>query len=245
MSRSTFCNGVTFPQGTKMPTDLLKDYDAVKKNFTTINPSNFYIKLVSAAGINVVSDNESTIINKINRLTDDKIKTILGTYGINDYTQIKGTNGITEFNNKLTAITTEVRLTYCIYETLYQSALTILFQDIQAGQVLNQQKKLVAIQLNKKLLILLSGINRMNVYLNKKSTAFMQQTGWTTNSMNQNTIKLQKQLGILESRSAEADLHKRMSEYTDEKNRANRNLLSLYTLLNAVALGMIFYIAKD
>ena len=55
---------------------------------------------------------------------------------------------------------------------------------------------------------------------------------------------LLEQRDILERETAAADLHKRMAEYTTEKNRANQNLLTLYAVLNVTALAMIFYIAR-
>jgi hypothetical protein len=56
--------------------------------------------------------------------------------------------------------------------------------------------------------------------------------------------QLSEQNEILNRESAAADLHKRMVEYTIEKNKANTNLLTLYGVLNIVALSMIFYIAR-
>jgi hypothetical protein len=58
-------------------------------------------------------------------------------------------------------------------------------------------------------------------------------------------MALQKQNEILRRESAGADLHKQMMQYTAEKNRANLNLLSLYGVLNVVAIAMVVYIARS
>lgn len=65
------------------------------------------------------------------------------------------------------------------------------------------------------------------------------------NDIEDTTEKLQAQLATLTSQDADRKLYGRMVEYTEEKNQAHRNLLGMYTVLNLVALGLIFYIAKD
>ncbi len=60
--------------------------------------------------------------------------------------------------------------------------------------------------------------------------------------MRLNALKDQK-MG-LDKPTAEVDVSERMMAYTKEKARANRNLIALYSFLNLVALGMLFYVYR-
>ncbi len=60
--------------------------------------------------------------------------------------------------------------------------------------------------------------------------------------MRLNALKDQK--AGLDKPTAEVDVSERMMAYTKEKARANRNLIALYSFLNLVALGMLFYVYR-
>lgn len=60
--------------------------------------------------------------------------------------------------------------------------------------------------------------------------------------MRLNALKDQK-IG-LDKPTAEVDVSERKMAYTKEKARANRNLIALYSFLNLVALGMLFYVYR-
>jgi len=60
--------------------------------------------------------------------------------------------------------------------------------------------------------------------------------------MRLNALKDQK--AGLDKPSAEVDVSERMMAFTKEKARANRNLIALYSFLNLVALGMLFYVYR-
>ncbi len=60
--------------------------------------------------------------------------------------------------------------------------------------------------------------------------------------MRLNALKDQK--AGLDKPSAEVDVSERMMAYTKEKARANRNLIALYSFLNLVGLGMLFYVYR-
>ena len=57
------------------------------------------------------------------------------------------------------------------------------------------------------------------------------------------TLKQHQQ--ILSSENATADLRKRMTEFSEEKNRSANNLLQLYGVLNIVAIGLLLYIYRS
>lgn len=60
--------------------------------------------------------------------------------------------------------------------------------------------------------------------------------------MRLNALKDQK--AGLDKPTAEVDVSQRMMAYTKEKARANRNLIALYSFLNLVAVGMLFYVYR-
>jgi len=56
--------------------------------------------------------------------------------------------------------------------------------------------------------------------------------------------RLEYQSNIIKSNDAGAKIHKEMMKYTEEKARYTDNLLSLYSFLNVVALGLLVYIYR-
>ncbi len=154
--------------------------------------------------------------------------------------------------NKFSA---DLRSEYCYYEARYKHALRTLISKLatqystsgtQNTQVTTEVNTYLTIceTLNIRLndLILLSNAvarNRLETSRNKTSEA-----NQINNELQTRAASLQEQARILKDKSSTADLYKRMIEYTEEKNRANRNLLSLYSFLNIVALGMLVYVYR-
>jgi hypothetical protein len=105
-------------------------------------------------------------------------------------------------------------------------------------------KQSTAVELNKKLLLL----TQLADAISKKRYTTSEQMNNEINSVNDQLKirggKLLEQNQILEKESATADLNKRMVQYTEEKNKANQNLLALYGGLNIVALAMIIYVSR-
>jgi hypothetical protein len=62
--------------------------------------------------------------------------------------------------------------------------------------------------------------------------------------LNEQFGKLKKQAEVLQAEAPQAEMKKRMVEYTREKAKANNNLLSFYFFLDVVALGILFYVYK-
>ena len=56
---------------------------------------------------------------------------------------------------------------------------------------------------------------------------------------------LKKQHNTLTDEITASKLNNRMVDYTIEKNKANQNLLTLFGVLNIVALGIIYGIASS
>ncbi len=181
----------------------------------------------------------SGIISKFNgtAVSDDVIESILTYYGFAPLTNISATSSDV-IQTAITNFNTRVNFTYCAYEKLYKSALTNYFSNTTS---VDNKKKVIV--LNIKLNIINSGLDRIRRYFQSKSTSIMADTNQNTNITAINT-SLATQLEQLTSTDSDRVLYARMVEYTEEKNQAHRNLLGMYTVLNLVALGLIFYISR-
>lgn len=235
-----FCQGIQLPQGfPSTGPDLLKDYDITSKTLVTTGATSIITLIKQQANING-TEKESVIISNIETLSDDKIQTILSGCGFGTYSPESNSD---IFKSKVATFNSDVKITYCVYQSLYRNSLNDLFSNLSVP--ISSDKNQRAVLLAKKIIIVLAGTNRIEKYLRERSSSLITSVTSKNVDINTNTDKLKEQIQILESKSADADLYKRMVEYTEEKNRAHRNLLSLYTALNIVGLGLIFYIAKE
>jgi hypothetical protein len=169
---------------------------------------------------------------------DGVIEQLLKDYGFEPLAQITATNAAT-LQSVIGDFNAKVKFTYCLYEKMYKTALQNVFTDVT-----NAEKKKVAIALNIKLSILVAGMDRIRRYFQNKSAALMAASN-NNNAITSTTAELSSQLATLTSKDGERALYSRMVEYTEEKNQAHRNLLGLYSVLNLVALGVIFYISRE
>ncbi len=143
---------------------------------------------------------------------------------------------------------TKLKQEYCFYEARYAAALNDFLSSVamttsKPEQV--TQKLQIARRLNEKLALLTQLADGVTKYRNQVSRNMQQSINSVNTAMQARREELLDQQEILSSESAAADLSRRMSEYAKEKAKANNNLLSLYGVLNIVALAMIFYIARS
>lgn len=235
-----FCQNVTLPPNfPSTGADLAQDYDVTKKTLTTSDATNIMTLVRQQARLNG-TETDAIILDKIEKLTDDNIEIILSGCGFGIYSPDMKT---AEFKSKITAFNNDVKNTYCVYQALYRNALNDLFSNLSVS--ISDEKKVRAVTIAKKILIILAGVHRTELYLRQKSNSLVSSITSKNIDIDTNTDALKNQINVLESKSADAELYKRMVEYTEEKNRAHRNLLSLYAVLNIVGLGLIFYIAKE
>jgi hypothetical protein len=170
-------------------------------------------------------------------VSDPAVETLLDRYGFTPLANMTGKTS-TEIQTALTNLNNRVQFTYCAYQKMYHTALTAFFTN---PTVENRTR---AILLNIKLMIITSGLNRIRIYFQSKSSSIMASSN-TENNIAGKNAELSSQLATLTSKDGERQLYARMVEYTEEKNQAHRNLLGMYTVLNLVALGLIFYIARE
>jgi hypothetical protein len=101
-----------------------------------------------------------------------------------------------------------------------------------------------SIKFNKKLNLLLDIARKISETLLSDSKTYETVINTYNTEFGNRKTRLEEQSKILNSENSASELHKRMVEYTAEKNRAHNNLLTLYSCLNIVAIAMLFYIAK-
>jgi hypothetical protein len=224
--------------------DLVKELVGITKagqTYTcTLGPTgdnkNIYTVLLSK--MSTPSMSSEAILSQFQTMEDSKVVEVLNTYGFESLTSATpSSNGISaivaEFNSR-------IQFTYCAYKELYRKALKEFFEDITTNNAITKERATV---LNRKLSVILAGLNRIRIYLQSRADMITNSvadlsTGTTAQS-------LQQQLKDLESKEADRELYTRMMEYTEEKNNRHRNLLAMYSVLNLVAVGLIFYIAKN
>lgn len=101
-----------------------------------------------------------------------------------------------------------------------------------------------SITFNKKLNLLLDLARKISEALLDDSKTYETSINSYNDEFTRRKARLEEQSNILNSENAASELHKRMVDYTAEKNRAHNNLLTMYSCLNIVAIAMLFYIAK-
>jgi hypothetical protein len=143
-----------------------------------------------------------------------------------------------------------IQAEFCYYEAAYFSALDAFLQSLansslqqQPGQ--NVQGNLaLARQTNQRITVFTQIVNAIAKHRYTKSQGLQSEINNINNKFKNRGAILAEQAQILNKESASADVHKRMAEYTLEKNKANNNLLTLYSLLNVSAIAMLIYISR-
>jgi hypothetical protein len=143
----------------------------------------------------------------------------------------------------------KIKQEYCFYESRYFSALDNFLQSIAdaslKGNPQNVNNKLdVLKKLNAQLILLTQVVNGISKYRYTENVRFQKDINSINDSLRQRQGRLQEQRNIYNKETAKADLYKQMVKYTVEKNNANQNLLTLYGVLNVVAIGIIVYLAR-
>ncbi len=160
---------------------------------------------------------------------------------------------LARFVEQENALQTAIKAEYCFYETRYFSALNSFLTAVSDASLRGQTQTQAQIQsrldiarvLNQKLMLLTQITNAISKYRYATSTQFQKDINTLNSTMRSRQEDLRRQSDILQRETAAADIHKRMVEYTVEKNKATSNTLTLYSILNITALAMIFYIARS
>ena len=143
-----------------------------------------------------------------------------------------------------------IKQEYCYYEARYFFAVNAFLDAISEssmeGKAVDVNAKLITVKnLNITLNVFTQIVNAISKTRHSKNVQFQADINSINGNLQNRQKLLQEQSAILNKESASVDLYKRMVAYTQEKNNANQNLLTLYGVLNIVAIGCIVYIAKS
>ena len=166
------------------------------------------------------------------------------------YDSPETTDPLAEYVNKDRSLQDKIKAEYCFYESRYYSALDSFLQAISdssmKGKAVDVNAKLdVVKQLNQTLNVFTQIVNGISKFRYTKNVQFQKDINNINGSLRKRQKSLQDQSNILNKEAASIDLYKRMVGYTLEKNNANQNRLTLYAVLNIIALGCIVYIARS
>ena len=147
-----------------------------------------------------------------------------------------------------------VKTEYCFYETRYRYALKNLLDSVAqaslpaANNQPSQNSFEVYLPITKTLNQNLNDLTQIVNAVANLRYSLSRQDNSNINNINETLSKraadLKAQAAILQSDGAAADLRKRMVEYTKEKNKATNNLLTLFFVLDIVAIGVLVTLAR-
>ena len=166
---------------------------------------------------------------------------------------IPSTNDAEKYPEKVNLLIKNVQSEYCFYESRYKYALQKLFDAIRQGYLNNSgevqavvQKYLAATQaLNQRLNDLTQIINGVTDDMLSTTNMLEDEIRAFNNQIKQVQQKLDAQNKVISSSDATTKLNKQMVKFTEEKAKYTNNLLTMYSFLNIVALGLLVYVYKS
>jgi len=148
----------------------------------------------------------------------------------------------------------DIKSEFCFNYVRYKYSLTKLFDSIvntSSGSTLTDaQKNDISSKLNsaKKFNQNLNDLVQISNYIAVTRSKEMGTQNQNVNALNSSITttfnKLQANNALLKREDAVAELRKRMTEFSQEKNLSANNLLALYGFLNLVSIGLLFYIYR-
>jgi len=160
---------------------------------------------------------------------------------------------ISDYMTKDQAFLSAIKKEYCFYDARYRYALGKLIEKIQEGYTSANQANETIISsylqstqgLNQKLndiTQIVNGISKLRTENTKEQNANI---NLLNKELETRSTKLQEQNKILSSEQAKALLYKKMVDYSKERAESTNNLLSIYSFMNIVVLGLLFYLYRS
>jgi len=211
-------------------------------NYSTTDPT---------VGI-LINSGDRTARDSKNMLTSTAVTTIVSTLKTKKVIPQPANAG---YEPKIQIFITTVNDEYTFYYNRYKYALTTLFTNIRSGynslnnsispqsQSVNTYLTMVN-KLNTKLNDLIQIIKGITDDMNSNATTMNTSVNTLNTSMTAKQQSLLEQNNIIKSNQATVKIRKEMVKFTEEKARYNDNLLKMYSFLNIVALGLLFYIYR-
>jgi hypothetical protein len=146
----------------------------------------------------------------------------------------------------------DVNAEFCDYDAKYQFALDKFMDAIVNGsnssaQTSGDVRKYLnyAHNYNRKLNDIIQIVNALNQNKYESARNMDGDAQQLNTQLTERYAKIKSEMEFLKESASEEDIRRRMVKYTQEKARATDNLLSLYTFLNVVALGVLIYVYKS
>jgi hypothetical protein len=159
-------------------------------------------------------------------------------------------NPVSTYNTAVANFLQILGAEYCFYQNNYYNALNKFLSFYSTGSTtqagapdLNEAQQ-TALILNQKVNTMITMIN----YLANQNVANLRTLQGQLNTQNgaisTSTDSLLAQGEILKNNNESNKLYRQMVEYSEEKNRANKNLMAVYFTLNVVAIACLFIAAR-
>jgi len=226
---STFCGGSTSVPSFTF-TELKADYPG---------------GILQSVDLSSINDSDQWIQSTIQKLEDANIipKPKFGK-------SPESVDSLEDYSKNDSILQESIKREYCFYESRYFSALDLFLQSISdasmKGKSVDVNSKLqITKELNSKLIVFTKVVNGISKYRYSNNAKLNISKSSINRKLQERKERISEQAQILNSESATIDVYNRMIEYTKEKNRANQNLLTLYGILNIVAVGIVVYIARN
>jgi len=160
---------------------------------------------------------------------------------------------VEEYMAKDNRFITAVKEEYCFYNSRYKYALRQLITKLQEGYISSDAaKKMVVEDYLNKSRALNTKLNDITQIANEITRTRLQSTqnqNTDINTMNSDlqsrSALLSEQNKVLSSEQATATLYKQMEKYTRERASATNNMLGLYSVMNIVMIGTLFYMYRS
>jgi len=187
------------------------------------------------------------------RFTANAVQTILSNLTNTGVIPVSAKNDTALLEKKQATFLQNVKQEYCFYYARYKYALTKLLEAIRQGysESTPDKKQLVAKYLaytqsfNQKLNDLVQLTDAITATLASTTPAMDAGIQQMNQQLQDQKEKLAQQQKMINSGEAAKKLSKDMVRYTEEKGRYTDNLLTLYSALNIVALGLLVYVYKS
>ena len=226
---STFCGGSTSVPSFTF-TELKADYPG---------------GILQSVDLSSINDSDQWIQSTIQKLEDANIipKPKFGK-------SPESVDSLEDYSKNDSILQESIKREYCFYESRYFSALDLFLQSISdasmKGKSVDVNSRLqITKELNSKLIVFTKVVNGISKYRYSNNAKLNISKSSINRKLQERKERISEQAQILNSESATIDVYNRMIEYTKEKNRANQNLLTLYGILNIVAVGIVVYIARN
>jgi hypothetical protein len=197
------------------------------------------------------------IINSSISITSTTTTAALSTAAQTRMTALKPTKpalseNLSTYITVINSLNDKIKIEYCHYYRRYYVAVNSFLQSLIDDTRTNATTYTTAQTNNLNNVLLLNNrLTFLTLFTNKLTNAYAVDGvdyNTTINSLNEqmnlNKTQLDAQKAKFESSNMNLEANRRMVEFTQEKNRANSNLLAMYAVLNVAAFAMLVYIAR-